>query len=145
MTRPREFLKAFEQTGNVERAAKLAGQSRATHYKRYERDPEYRKEFDAILGRVMAVREQMVISPENEAFIRAMILSLRREAGRLAGELRKALGDIPKKRLARTLALQAEGRTNRQIAEQLGLTTTYIRKMLQAQKARSSWLKPPKK
>lgn len=40
------FLSAIREYPNVGRAAKAAGIARSTHYKRYDRDPEYAKLFD---------------------------------------------------------------------------------------------------
>lgn len=44
----RTFLAAFERTGSITAAAKAAGISRMTHYRRLKSDPKYQQECSAI-------------------------------------------------------------------------------------------------
>lgn len=85
----------------------------------------------------MAAIEQLAVSPENEAFIRALIRSLRGEANRLARELRKALGDKPRQRRAKILALHSQGKTPRQIADAVCLSVEQVRGILASQPNRN--------
>jgi hypothetical protein len=44
--RARLFIQVYTQTWSIAEAAKRSGTSRAAHYKRMERDPRYKAEFD---------------------------------------------------------------------------------------------------
>jgi hypothetical protein len=50
--RVRVFLDAYAQCGSVTAAAQVAGISRELHYKKLEKDAEYRKAFEALNDRV---------------------------------------------------------------------------------------------
>jgi hypothetical protein len=51
-TRVSRFLEAYAGCGSVTAAAAAAGISREAHYKRIEKDPEYRKAFEGLQDRV---------------------------------------------------------------------------------------------
>ena len=42
----RAFLAAFRETGNVRLSCKTAGVGRSSHYRRLQKDPEYRAAFE---------------------------------------------------------------------------------------------------
>ncbi len=63
--RQRAFLAAFRETGNVRLACKAANVGRSSHYRWFEKDPEYRTAFDQ-------AKEDATDVLEAEAFRRAV-------------------------------------------------------------------------
>lgn len=59
--RIRVFFDAYADCGSVTAAAKAAGVSREAHYKRLDKDAEYRKAFEALQDRVGQQLEDVLI------------------------------------------------------------------------------------
>ena len=60
-SRVSRFLEAYAGSGSVTAASAAAGISREAHYKRLEKDAEYRKAFEALGDRVGQVIEDVLV------------------------------------------------------------------------------------
>jgi hypothetical protein len=60
-SRVSKFLEAYAGSGSVTAAAAAAGEKRDAHYKRLDRDAEYRKAFEALGDRVGQMLEDVLV------------------------------------------------------------------------------------